>query len=74
MRSGNSPVLVDHAAEPETVALRAQADLLVRHWDDLLAARIFAEDIDSRPSAVVSATTAADITWSIPSERASCCA
>jgi hypothetical protein len=71
---------------PETVALRAQADSLVRHWDDSLAARIFAENIDfdrplaqrraelaelvaevgplldSRPSAVVSAATAADIT------------
>jgi CubicO group peptidase (beta-lactamase class C family) len=31
---------------PETVALRAQADSLVRHWDDSLAARIFAENID----------------------------
>ena len=78
---------------PETVALRAQADSLVRHWDDALAARIFAENIDfdrplsqrraelaqlvaevgplldARPSAVVSAATAADITWSIPGER-----
>jgi hypothetical protein len=78
---------------PETVELREQADALVRHWDDDLAARIFAENVDfdrplpqrreelarlvaeigplsdSRPSTVVSATTAADITWSIPGER-----
>jgi hypothetical protein len=78
---------------PETVALREQADSLVRHWDDALAAEIFAENIefdrplaqrraevadlvaevgpllDSRPSAVVSAATAADVTWSIPGER-----
>ncbi|MGW4211306.1 serine hydrolase domain-containing protein [Lentzea sp. NPDC004789] len=31
---------------PETVALRAQADSLVRNWDDALAARIFAENVD----------------------------
>ncbi|HTI21641.1 MAG TPA: serine hydrolase domain-containing protein [Kutzneria sp.] len=77
---------------PETVALREQADSLVRHWDDELAARIFAENIDfdrplsqrraeldqlvaevgpllAGPSAVVSAATAADVTWSIPGER-----
>ncbi|MFC0539872.1 serine hydrolase domain-containing protein [Kutzneria chonburiensis] len=77
---------------PETVALREQADSLVRHWDDELAARIFAENIDfdrplaqrraeidqlvaevgpllDGPSTVVSAATAADITWSIPAER-----
>jgi CubicO group peptidase (beta-lactamase class C family) len=78
---------------PETVALRAEADSLVRHWDDSLAARIFAENVefdrplaqrraeidqlvaevgpllDSRPSTVVSAATAADVTWSIPGER-----
>ncbi|RDI24431.1 serine hydrolase domain-containing protein [Lentzea flaviverrucosa] len=78
---------------PETIALRAQADSLIRHWDDSLAARIFAENIDfdrplpqrraelarlvaevgplldSRPSSAVSASTAADITWSIPGER-----
>ncbi|MFD9697474.1 serine hydrolase domain-containing protein [Lentzea sp. NPDC059081] len=31
---------------PETVALRDQADALVRDWDDSLAARIFAENVD----------------------------
>jgi CubicO group peptidase (beta-lactamase class C family) len=78
---------------PETIALRARADALVRNWDDALAAEIFAENVDFdrplpqrraelarlvaeigplldfRPSAFVSATTAADITWSVPGER-----
>ncbi len=78
---------------PETAALRARADALIRHWDDALAGEIFAENIDfDRPIAerraeiaelvteigplldctspsVVSAATAADITWSIPGAR-----
>jgi hypothetical protein len=78
---------------PETAALRARADALIRHWDDALADEIFAENIDfDRPiperreeiarlvtevgpllerasPSVVSAATAADITWSIPGER-----
>jgi hypothetical protein len=37
---------------PETVALRSQADKLIRHWDDALANQIFAENIDfDRPLA-----------------------
>jgi CubicO group peptidase (beta-lactamase class C family) len=37
---------------PETVALRSQADKLIRHWDDALADQIFAENIDfDRPLA-----------------------
>jgi len=77
---------------PETVELRAQADSLVRQWDDALATAIFAENIEfdrplaqrraeidqlvaeigpllDAPSTVVSAATAADITWVIPAER-----
>jgi CubicO group peptidase (beta-lactamase class C family) len=78
---------------PETVALRAQADALIRNWDDTLAEEIFAENIDfDRPLSerrqelaqlvseigplldcaapgVVTAATAADVTWSIPGER-----
>ncbi|HEY4457283.1 MAG TPA: serine hydrolase domain-containing protein [Pseudonocardiaceae bacterium] len=37
---------------PETLALRSQADQLIRHWDDDLADAIFAENIDfDRPLA-----------------------
>lgn len=37
---------------PETVALRADADRLVRDWDDALAARTFADNVDfDRPLA-----------------------
>jgi CubicO group peptidase (beta-lactamase class C family) len=78
---------------PETVALRAQADALIRHWDDALAEQIFAENIafdrplserrqeiaqlvtdigpllDTASPGVVTAATAADITWSIPGQR-----
>ena len=78
---------------PETAELRGKAEELIRHWDDDLAAGIFAENIDfdrplaqrreeiarltaevgsllNSPSpAVVSAASAADITWSIPAER-----
>jgi CubicO group peptidase (beta-lactamase class C family) len=76
---------------PETVALRAQVEELIRHWDDDLASRTLADNVDfDRPlqerrteierlvaevgplldsalsSAIVSAVTPADVTWSIP--------
>ncbi|MQA80166.1 MAG: serine hydrolase [Streptosporangiales bacterium] len=79
---------------PETVELREATERLVREWDDDLAARIFAENVDfDRPlterraeladlvarvgplaaprpaSDIVSATTPADVTWSIPGEH-----
>lgn len=93
MLNHNQAPAATAALWPETVALQAQADSLIRQWDDALAARIFAENIDferplaqrraelaqlvaevgplldARPSTVVSAATAADITWSIPGEQ-----
>ncbi|WP_020499912.1 serine hydrolase domain-containing protein [Sciscionella marina] len=77
---------------PETERLRAEADRLVRDWDEELAARIFAENVDfdrplaerraevaeliaeigplaDAPAAVVSTSSPADVTWSIPGER-----
>jgi hypothetical protein len=79
---------------PETVRARVQAEQLIRHWDDDLAADMFAENVDfdrrlslrrtdiaklveqvgplrpERPvSEVISASTPADVTWSIPGER-----
>jgi CubicO group peptidase (beta-lactamase class C family) len=78
---------------PETAELRGKAEELIRHWDDDLAAAIFAENVDfdqplaqrreeiarltaevgplldSASSSVVSAASAADVTWSIPAAR-----
>lgn len=79
---------------PETVALRADVDRLLRGWDDTLADTVLAENVafdrsleerradverlvaevgpllPPRPAAdIVSAATAADVTWSIPGER-----
>lgn len=79
---------------PETVALRLEAESLIRKWDDSLATRILAENVDfdhpleerrleietlvaevgplldSQPTtAIVSAVTSADVTWSIPGEN-----
>lgn len=79
---------------PETLQLQAEAERLIRDWDDELAAQILSDNvdfdrpltarraeiadligeigplIDPRPTVdIVSAATAADITWSIPGER-----
>ncbi len=79
---------------PDTRRLQAEAERLIRAWDDGLASRIFAENIDfDRPLAerreeiaryvaeigpltdpspgttLVSAASAAEVTWSIPGER-----
>ncbi|MDQ2848623.1 MAG: beta-lactamase family protein [Actinomycetota bacterium] len=78
----------------ETLDLQAQAEQLIREWDDGLAANILSDNVDfdrpltarraeiaelvgqigpltaSRPTVdIVSAATAADLTWAIPGER-----
>jgi CubicO group peptidase (beta-lactamase class C family) len=79
---------------PETMALSAQVESLIRQWDDELAAQVFSGNVDfERPLSqrraeieeavaeigplrasggrvdIVSAVTAADVTWSIPGEN-----